>query len=301
MIRGVALAIPLALGAALLHAVWNVLLKTSEDPLRVSARAAGSSLLITTPLAGLAWLAAGRPAFPPHAWLLAGLSGLVELAYFIFLSAAYRRGDLSVVYSLARGTAALLAVPAGLLVLQERLSPIELAAVLCLLTGIWLVRRPVASGPAVTPALLTGVAIATYSAIDRVGVRLTRPWLYGWAVWAITALLLVSWVRLEGSRGIAQWVKGSFVAGPAPATVKDETSWARACAVGLLMVSAYLLVLFALNVAPLTIVAPLRESAIVLVTGWGIWRLKERQGAWLRVGGAVVIVAGAFLLAVHAY
>jgi drug/metabolite transporter (DMT)-like permease len=69
--------------------------------------------------------------------------------------------------------------------------------------------------------------------------------------------------------------------------------------VGGLKLVTWLLVLFAYSLAPLTIVSPLRESAIVLVTGWGIWRLKEREGAWLRLSGASVIVLGVALLAVR--
>ena len=68
--------------------------------------------------------------------------------------------------------------------------------------------------------------------------------------------------------------------------------------VGVLMTAAYFMILFALSVAPLAIIAPLRESAIVLVTAWGIWRLGERRGAWLRLAGALAIVAGIALLTV---
>ncbi|HZA00745.1 MAG TPA: hypothetical protein VE665_00540, partial [Hyphomicrobiaceae bacterium] len=68
--------------------------------------------------------------------------------------------------------------------------------------------------------------------------------------------------------------------------------------VGVLMMAAYFPILFALSVAPLAVIAPLRESAIVLVTAWGIWRLRERRGAWLRVAGAVVIVGGILLLTI---
>jgi len=66
--------------------------------------------------------------------------------------------------------------------------------------------------------------------------------------------------------------------------------------VGVLMTAAYFMILFALSVAPLAVVAPLRESAIVLVTAWGIWRLRERRGAWLRMAGAVAILGGIALL-----
>jgi len=111
------LALALVLGAAALHATWNVLLKTSENPLHAAARAVTSSaVLLTIPVAAL-WYAGGRPGLPPTGWLLSLVSGVLELAYFIFLSIAYTRGELSMVYPLARGTAPLLAVAIGLTVL----------------------------------------------------------------------------------------------------------------------------------------------------------------------------------------
>jgi drug/metabolite transporter (DMT)-like permease len=308
--RVIPLALALSLAAAVLHATWNVLLKTTGDPLRTAARAVGAAVVVTSPVAALAWLLSGRPGLPPQAWLLVGLSGFAELAYLNFLSVAYRCGDLSVVYPLARGTAPLLAVPAGLIILRERLSPLELVGVACLLVGIWAARRPVAAGPAVRPALLTGVCIATYSAIDRVGVRLAPPWLYGWVLWIAMAVLLAAWLwlgrqqavlRVAGLRG-AGWPLGAPDVSPAPDAqaapeMDGARDWARILALGLLMMLSYFMVLLALRFAPLTLVAPLRESAIVLVTGWGIWRLKERQGLWLRLGGATSIVLGVILLA----
>jgi drug/metabolite transporter (DMT)-like permease len=285
------LAIGLALAAAGLHAVWNVLLKTSGDPLQTSARAMGSSALVVAPLAALAWLAVGRPALPPRVFLLVGLSSAGELAYFIFLSQAYREGELSVVYPLARGTAPLLAVLAGLVILHERLSNTELAGVFLLLAGIWSVRRPVASGRAVRPALLTGVCIASYSAVDRVGVQLVPPWLYGAMIWTGAAVLLTAWVSLRHRMPR----RGS--AGPVPGIV---VAWRRDAVIGLFMTVAYLLVLVALSVAPLAVVAPLRESAIVVVTLWSVWRLGERQKLRQRLGGAGAILLGAIALALHA-
>lgn len=297
-------ALGLIAGAAVLHATWNVMLKQSGDPLLVSARAVGSSALIATPLAGLAWVLTDRPNLSPHAWLLASLSAVTELAYLIFLSEGYRRGDLSVVYPLARGTAPLLAVLAGLLVLREHLSLAQLAGVACLLIGIWSVRRPVAAGAATIPALLTGVCIATYSAIDTSGVHLAPPWLYGWAMWSIQALLLAGWVWLA-QRWAIPWSTGLATAsgstvvmasGGRPTGAAETAGWQRGIAIGILMLAVYLMVLIALRLAPLTIVSPLRESAIVLVTGWGIWRLQERRGMWLRLAGAVAIVTGIGLL-----
>jgi drug/metabolite transporter (DMT)-like permease len=266
--------------AAVLHATWNALLKGSTDPLRLAARALGVTTLVTTPLAAVLWVAAGRPGLPLEAWELAILSAAAELVYFNFLSAAYRRGELSVVYPIARGTAPVVAVAIGLVVLHEGLRGWELVGVACLVAGIWAVSRPATAGRALVPALATGVMIAVYSAIDRVGVRLGPPLLYGWILWIFAAIILNAWVFARGLRG--DWV--------AP-------KWSQALAVGVPMTAAYLLVLLALNVAPLAVVSPVRESAIVLVTGWGIWRLHERRGAAIRLAGAGAIVLGIALLA----
>jgi len=276
------LALALVLGAAVLHATWNVLLKTSDNPLHAAARAVTSSaVLLTIPVAVL-WLAGGRPGLPAVGWLLALVSGVLELAYFIFLSMAYARGELSMVYPLARGTAPLLAVAIGLTVLGERVSVVALAGVGCLLAGVWAVRRPATAGAATVPALLVAVCIATYSAVDRVGVRLGPVWLYGWALWVGVAVLLSAWVLLR-ERNVT-W---------------RAADWRRGLAIGIPMTAAYLMVLGAFRLAPLTVVAPVRESAIVLVTGWGVWRVRERTGAWLRMAGAGAILAGVVLVAIR--
>ncbi|OGN86007.1 MAG: hypothetical protein A2X23_06395 [Chloroflexi bacterium GWC2_73_18] len=305
--------IAILLIAALLHAAWNVLLKTSVDPLRMAARAVGSAMLIVTPLAAAAWWLTGRPGLPPEGWLLAGLSGFMELVYFALLSAAYRRGDLSTVYPLARGTAPLLAVLAGVFLVGERLSPLAAVGVACLLAGIWAVRRPVAGGPAVVWAILCGVSIAVYSVFDRLGVRLGPPWLYGWALWVAGAGFLWGWIWLEDRHALSDRFWRAFEAirpgssaaarvapadPPHPADASAGPGWQRAMVLGLLMVGTYLAVLLALSLAPLATVAPFRESAIVLAAGWGVFRLGERSGAWLRLGGAVSIVAGAALVAI---
>ena len=148
-----------------------------------------------------------------------------------------------------------------------------------LLAGIWLIRRPTPASAAVLPALITGVLIAAYSSVDRIGVRMTSPWVYGWFLWFFEAVLLMAYTRV---RGVAR------------ASLSVEPR--RSMVVGALMTVTYFMILFALSVAPLALVAPVRESAIVLVTAWGIWRLRERRGAWIRLGGAVAIVGGIALV-----
>jgi drug/metabolite transporter (DMT)-like permease len=273
--------LPLVLLAAVFHAAWNALLKASENPLSLATRAMTWGTVLSLPPVAIAWLVAGRPGLPLAGWLLAVASAFLELLYFITLSTAYRRGELSVVYPIARGTSPLLAVLVGLLLLGERLHPVAGVGVVALLAGMWAVRRPTTAGSALWPALLTGVLIAAYSSLDRIGVRLGPPWLYAWLLWFFAAIFLNAFATL---RRVPR------------SRLTDEPR--LSLAVSALMTGSYFIVLYALSIAPLAIVAPLRESAIVLVTAWGIWRLGERRGAWLRVAGALAILAGIALLTI---
>ncbi|MGZ6341204.1 MAG: hypothetical protein ACXWMX_05090, partial [Candidatus Limnocylindrales bacterium] len=326
---------------------------------------------------------------PPEALVLAVVSGLGETVYFVFLSAAYRRGDLSLVYPIARGSAPLLAVGSGVLILGERVGTLGAVGVAALLAGLLAVRRPwqalwarvpwadgdrtqrpegaSPAGPvdveaarhrreAVLLALATGTMIAVYSSIDRVGTRLVAPWLYVTLLWVVTSVALLTWIRVMDTlrpapaatpgdlpdevpmlpaatfEGAASGPPGQAPedrpvtdpAGPPrksfpPAVPAPSASpgavpsappvvpalagdWRRSAVIGLLLLGAYLLVLVAFTLAPLTAVAPLRESAVVFASGWGALRLGEASGrrdaAW-RVGGSLLIVVGAVLLALE--
>lgn len=283
-------------GAAILHVAWNVLLKTAGDPLRAAAIGMASGAALIVPGAIVGWLLIGRPPIPGEALVLGTVSGVLEAAYFAFLAAAYRRGDLSVVYPIARGTAPLLAVAVGIGILGEQLGPAGLAGVGALLVGLLALQRPWrflrAAGradgdPAVAFALATGVMIAAYSAVDRVGSRLVEPWLYAGMIWLSGTAFLWIWVWITGR-------SDRFAASSGPLDRR------RAAIGGWITMAAYLLILFAFSVAPLTAVAPLRESAIVLASGWGTLRLGEggnRTEAIRRIGASAVVVIGAILLA----
>ncbi len=261
----ITIAIVLALVAAAMHGTWNVIVKVSGDPADTLTRATAAAALLMTPPAFVAWLILGRPGLSAEAAVLAALSALLELAYVFLLSAAYRRGEVSVVYPIARGSAPLLAVLIG---------------------RILAVTLPQTSGRATLPALATGVAIAAYTAIDRVGVRLAAPWLYGWLLVVLLATGLV----------VARWV-GGRLSRPSIEALPKPVTWWQAIVVGLFMWVAYLLVLVALSIAPLSVVAPVRETAVVAVAVWGVWRLRERQAAALKLSGAAATLLGVALLA----
>ena len=189
----------------------------------------------------------------PAAAGLCVLSSILETAYLWLLSTAYRRGELSAVYPIARGSAPLLSVLIGLIVLGER---------------------------------LTGVAIAAYTSVDRVGVRLSTPWLYGWLLFTLMALELP----------LSIWLASRFRIYKVADAIEAPT-WRQAILIGTFMWAGYFLVLWALTLAPLAVVAPVRETAVVAVAVWGVWRLREKEGAALKLSGAVATLAGVALLA----
>ena len=328
----------LLVGAAILHAGWNILLKTAQDPLRTAGRGmlVGAGVLVPAGIVG--WLIVGRPPIPSETWLLAIASGVLEAIYFGLLSGAYARGDLSLVYPIARGTAPVLSVIVGIVFLGERLGPVGAVGVGLLLIGILSLQRPWAvlgrssalprqAREAAWLAVATGISIACYSAVDRVGVRSVPAWLYATLIWTFTATFLIGGIAVvdrTARRGVQRALESAAVVTgieaadaaatlpvgdpgatpPTPPSTGAPTTlgWGRAAIGGLVTVTAYMLVLIAYVFAPLSVVAPMRESAIVLVSGWGSFRLGEaasRRVGLTRLGAAIVIVVGAFLLALE--
>jgi len=288
---------PLVIGlvaiSAVLHVAWNVRLKTAGDPLRAATVGMLAASVGIIPAGIVAWWWSGAQPLPAEGVALGIVSGVIEAAYFVLLSAAYRRGDLSVVYPIARGSAPLLAVAIGLVVLGERLGVTGWLGVALSIAGFLVLQQPwrVLRGhgthdPSIAFALATGVTIATYTAIDRVGTRLIEPLTYAAILWLTASLALVVWIRLVAGGGILT-------------DGRDENR--RSAVGGWLTLGAYLLILTALSVAPLSGVAPLRESAAVFAAAWGSVRLGEaatRVETVRRVGASVLIVGGAILLAV---
>ncbi len=290
------LALALVLVSAVMHASWNILLKTAGDPLRTVTAGMIAGSLVIVPGAAIAWWLLGQPPVPPEGIAVGFVSGLVEIAYFVFLAAAYRRGDLSVVYPLARGTAPLLIVMIGVVVLGERLVPMAAGGVTLLLVGLLTVQRPwrllrgrhAAERGAASFALLTALMIAAYTSIDRVGSQLVPPWLYAAILWVVGAVGLagIGWLRPR--------IAGGRFAATAPLDLR------RAVLAGLLTLGGYLLVLFALSRAEVALVGPLRESAVLITAAWGVIVLREgvtRREIGLRLAGSAMVLAGAAVLA----
>ena len=303
----------IVLSAAAIHVTWNLLLKTASEPLRFATVANTIGAMVMLPVAIVLAVVMDIDPPPAKAYALASFAGLLEVGYFSFLTAAYRRGDVSVVYPIARGTAPLLSVTLGIVLLGERLGPGGYLGVALLLSGVLAIRRPWqffrraarVANPHLTAAVgfafATGLMIASYSAVDRTGARETEPWMYEGLLSVAVAIGL--WLRL----GVGALVRRESNPAPPLPSSADEAAIAApardplltAAFVGVASYVGYGLILFAYNQAPLTAVAPMRESAVVFASGWGTLRLGEggsRTEAVWRIGGALLVVSGIFLL-----
>ena len=265
-----AAALGLALGAAFLHALWNVLLGGSRDVLAATAVALSASVVAAAPLAVATWdiEAAALP--------FLAASALFETAYFFLLARAYQEADVSVVYPIARGGAPVLVLLGGLAI-GDRPSALAATGVVVVALGVLAVRG---GGHGEQRALLLGVAvaacIAAYTLLDSRGIEHASPITY-----LELDLLPVSVAALAATRGTR------LRAELRPATV----------VAGLLGFAAYCLVLAALRLAPAAAVAAVRETSVVIAVALAGVLLGEPVGR-RRLGGAALVLAGILLLAV---
>lgn len=262
----------LALASAGLHAGWNLLLKTapSADRDLTSWGLFAVGGVLAAPVA-VALGGPGRAAIP---WL--ALSGLIHIVYVTFLVAAYRHGDFSLAYPLARGGGAVVAAVAGVAFLGDHLGVASWAAIAVVAAGLASLTGRGVHLPTVRDALVTAAAIGAYTTVDAHGSRVSVDSLaYGLSAVA-TAGATVS--------------IGFLVRGRGPALVRawpeQRLRWLVA---GLCTAVAYSLVLVAVRNASVGYVAMLRESSVVLgaLAGWLL--LKEPLGARRLVSSAVVV------------
>ncbi len=267
--------IVLVLLAAALHAVWNALVKSGGDPLVVLASVNFTGLLAGALLA----LVVAAPA--PASWLYIFLSTVLHSGYYYFLLQAYRSGDLSRVYPLARGAAPLMVVAGAAVFADEHLPPLALAGVLLACAGIISLAfergRPWRhDARPVLFALGTGVWIAGYTVVDGIGVRLSESplgyiaWLFFFDAWPIAIVAVV----LRRRRLVTYLGR----------------EWRRCVGGGVAAITAYGVVIYAMSVGAMGAVSALRETSVVMAALIGTLLLKERFGR-RRVLSALVVAA----------
>ncbi len=262
----------LALVAALLHAGWNLLIKTADDRDLAAWGQFVFGGVVLLPV--LFWT--GMPA-AVTLWFLVP-SALIHVVYVRALVAAYDHGDFSLAYPLARGGGALLAALLAAVALGDGLGPAGWAALLVVTLGLASLIRPGTPRIEVVYALVTAALIGTYTVIDADGARHTaNGFVYGIVLTALSGVTLtISGLR----RGRGPAFRASLRSG-----------WPRYAVSGLCLSTAYSLVLVAVRYAPVGYVATLRESSVVLGAALGWLLLKERLGG-RRLVSAAIVTAG---------
>lgn len=266
------------LGAAFLHALWNALIKTGDS--RVGAMVIMSVWEIVIGLAMS--LPHGVPGGTVLPWILA--SGAFHLLYKTCLTFAYDHGDLSRVYPLARGTAPMVVLAVGALALGEPVAGNEALGILVLGAGILGLASGVArSGEsrALLPyAMAAAAGTAGYTLVDGLGARV------GGDPAAYVAWLFVldgcTYLVLMGA------LRGRAV------VPRARRAWVLGGVAGLASYGAYAIAIWAMTVAPIPLVAALRETSILfaVLIGMVVFRERMTAGKW---GSVALIVAGVAL------
>ena len=267
--------------AALCHAGWNALVKIGLDPLSTTTLIGIGSAVVVLPLIPFV----GLPLAAAWPWLIA--SAVIHLFYFAALIEAYRSGDLGQVYPIARGAAPLLTAGATTLFVGERLSLIDWIGIVALVVGVFLLSARGGrdlmrfNGRAVGFALLTALTICAYSVVDGIGARAAgNPNAYSLCLFVGNAVLLVPYALYRDGRAIVPVMR---------------IYWRRGLVGGALQTLFYGTVLWAMTLAPIAIVATLRETSVLFGAMIAVIVLKEPLRA-VRIVAALSILAGLVLI-----
>ena len=296
-----ATALALILVAAVAHATWNLFSKQA-------ATAGASSFVWLMSLAATGLYAPvvavsvllSPPRLTPLDWVFMAGTGLLQVGYFLFLQAGYRLGDLSLVYPLGRGSGALLAALAGIVLLGERPGPAGVTGIVLVVLGVLVLGAPGRGGDsaaaarpgrpasprlsrAIVFALVTGTFIASYTLWDKYAVSTLQvpPLIQGYASLPVMALVLAPSALRQRSRTTRVW--------------RDFRRQVTGAAV--LSPLAYILVLIAMSFTAVSAVAPAREVSVLAGVLLGR-RLLGEGGLARRLTAAAAIAAGIICIAV---
>jgi drug/metabolite transporter (DMT)-like permease len=263
------------------HAGWNALIKVGLDPLSTTTLIAIGSAVV----AMLALPFAGNPAAEAWPWLAASV--LIHLFYFAALIESYRTGDLGQVYPIARGTAPLMTAGVATVFVGEPLGLAGWTGIATLAAGVVLLSArggrelAIVDRRGVGFALLTALTICAYSVVDGIGARASgNPQSY--VLWLLlgNAVLLVPYALWRNGRSVLPAMR---------------LFWLRGLAGGALQTLSYGIALWAMTLAPIAIVASLRETSVLFGAAIAVVVLKEPLRP-VRIVAAVMIVCGLVLI-----
>ena len=283
------LALLMVLGAAVAHALWNIAAKSSSGDATVFVwlyHTAGAVLCLPVGLTLLIMRGDG------YGWELlygAGISALVHITYSMLLQTGYRKADLGVVYPVARGVGPVLTVVVAVALLGERPETLALVGGLVIIGGILIVtgrrlfQRASGLGTGLFYGSATGAAIAAYTLWDNYSVNdlAIEPILYFGLSGAVQCVVMLPWVIRKRALIRPTWRSDRRQVG----------------IVATLSPLAYVLVLYAMTTTSVAVVAPVRESSIVIGALLAWWLFKEPDPL-RRVAGALVVVVGISMVAI---
>ena len=281
-------ALTLILGAAVIHATWNLINKQASGHGTFTWIVALLSALFYAP-ATIAIIEIWQIRFTFVDFGMMAGSAALHTAYFLLLNQGYRVGDLSLVYPLARGTGPLLSSLAAIIFLGERPSLIAVAGALMIVIGIVILTgniarlRQSANRDAVGYALITGLFIAAYTLWDKQAVShfAILPIVLDWGANVGRAILLTPFALRYSEETVIEW---------------RDHKW-EAIAIAILIPLSYILVLTAMSFTPVSYVAPAREISILIGTVLGARLLAEGE-APRRLAAASAMVLGVVALVV---
>lgn len=266
--------------AAAMHAGWNAVIKSGSDPFATVTHismVSGAIALMLLPLV---------PMPGPEAWIWLAASIAIHTAYRLLLINAYRLGDLTHVYPIARGAAPLITAAATWLLIAETIPTTGYAAVVALSFGVFLMslkggRLGNLEAKATLFALLSATSTSAYTLVDGIGARANGSGV-GFAIWMFVGNAIAMQVVALARRGPAVWVG-------------VRGSWRPALSGAVLSMTAYGIVIWAMTRAPIALVASLRETSVLFAALIGIIVLREPVTRW-RVMAALSIAGGMMLM-----
>jgi drug/metabolite transporter (DMT)-like permease len=269
------------LAAAALHAGWNAFLKVKLEPFLAMTLITGAGGVVGIPLL----IAFGFPRLEAWPWLIASV--VIHLGYYFALSEAYRRADMGQIYPIARGGGPLLTAAISVGILHEQIGFKAALGIALLGCGIMLIallgrRQQAKFDPvAIGFALLTAGIICAYTLVDGIGARVAGdPHAYSAALFVIDGAPLPI---------VALWMRG--FSGLAPM----REFLGRGFLGGAMSLGAYWIAIWAMTVAPIALVAALRETSVLWATLIAVVFLRE-PFVRARAVAAVLIVIGVVLI-----
>ena len=278
-------AILLVIASGFILAIWNLFVKKAEDPSVFFLGAILFALALYTP-AFVLWIAPGLEPPPLEALAATALAGLTEGLYLVLLTHTYRRGDLSLVYPVSRGSAPIFILAGGILFLTERVTAFGFVGIAFIVVGIaavaWAGRGARVTFSTVALSILTGAAIATHHIFYKWALRFVSPYAVFYAAWLVAAATLAAYcLATRPFFKAARYIYDHALS---------------AAAVGVIAMAGFLCALAALDMTLVSYVGAARNVGMVFSVLFGARFLGE-GAVWRRLAGAAAITAGVVAMA----